>query len=156
MSEIKYISLLELIENNRENIKEIKGQYLLLLSELTIADDIETEIFVKNIKKIFKMGTIIVAYFIEENGDIKIIASGTIIIEPKIIRYGKNVGHIEDIVVVRNMRGKGVSAKIISNLKKIAKELNCYKVILDCSEKLKNFYKKNNFMVNGVQMCEYF
>ena len=140
MSEIIYITLLELIENNRDKIKEIKEQYLLLLSELTIADDIETEFFLKNIKKIFKMGVIIVAYFIESNGDIKIIASGTIVIEPKIIRYGKNVGHIEDIVVIRNMRGQGISTKIISNLKNIAKELNCYKVILNCSEKLKFFY----------------
>ena len=42
-----------------------------------------------------------------------IIASGTIIIEPKIIRGGQNVGHIEDIVVKNNFRGKGISKAIL-------------------------------------------
>ncbi len=88
--------------------------------------------------------------------DIEIIASGSIIIEPKIIRGGKNVGHIEDIIVNKHFRGKGVSQKILDSLKLIAREKNCYKVIVDCCETVKKVYIKNGFSVKGIQMAEYF
>jgi uncharacterized protein involved in cysteine biosynthesis len=63
------------------------------------------------------MGAIIVGVTNDPSNNYEIVASGTIIIEPKIIREGKNVGHIEDIVVAEHMRGKGVSHKILEILK---------------------------------------
>jgi len=156
MSDITYINLYDLIENNREKIENIKEQYLLLLSNLTVTEYIETKLFEENINKISEMGTIIVGFIIDTSRNIEIIASGTIIIEPKIIRQGKNVGHVEDIVVAPHMRGRGVSQKILNHLKQFAKESNCYKVILDCADEVKNVYSKNNFIVKGVQMAEYF
>ena len=38
------------------------------------------------------------------------------------------------------MRGKGISQKILDNLKLIARENNCYKVILDCDDTVKKIY----------------
>ena len=102
------------------------------------------------------MGTIIVGVIIDSSNNIEIIASGTIIIEPKIIREGQNVGHIEDIVVTKHMRSRGISSKILDILKLIARENNCYKVILDCNDEVKNVYIKNGFNVNSIQMVEYF
>ena len=150
------MSLFDLIQSNEDKIEEIKEQYLLLLSNLTVTGYIETNLFIENINKISEMGSIIVGFIIEPTGTIDIVASGTIIIEPKIIRQGKNVGHIEDIVVAPHMRGRGLSQKILNYLKRFAKESNCYKVILDCAEEVKNVYSKNNFIVKGVQMAEYF
>jgi glucosamine-phosphate N-acetyltransferase len=156
MSEIKFVNLLDLINNNSDKIEIIKHQYLLLLSNLTVTNYIKTELFLKNIKKINEMGSIIVGIITDLNDNFDIIASGTIIIEPKIIREGKNVGHIEDIVVAPNMRGQGLSQKILEVLKDIARENNCYKVILDCSNEIKKVYIKNGFDIKGVQMAEYF
>ena len=156
MSEIKFVNLLDLINNNSDKIEIIKHQYLLLLSNLTVTNYIKTELFLKNIKKINEMGSIIVGIITDLNDNFDIIASGTIIIEPKIIREGKNVGHIEDIVVAPNMRGQGLSQKILEVLKDIARENNCYKVILDCDNEIKNVYIKNGLKVKGVQMAEYF
>jgi len=153
---ISFMNLFDLIELNQDKIQEIKDQYLLLLSSLTVTSYIETDLFIQNINKISEMGAIIVGFLIEPTGNINIIASGTIIIEPKIIRQGKNVGHIEDIIVAPHMRGRGLSQRILNYLKKFAKESNCYKVILDCDEKVKNVYTKNNFIVKGLQMAEYF
>jgi len=121
-----------------------------------VTEYIETKLFEENINKISEMGAIIVGFIIDTSGNIEIIASGTIIIEPKIIRQGKNVGHIEDIVVAPHMRGKRLSQEILNHLKRFAKESNCYKVILDCAEEVKNVYSKNNFIVKGLQMAEYF
>lgn len=156
MSEIKYIQLKELLDANQNIIETIKTQYLLLLSELTITNYIETSLFVKNVERISETGAIIVGVINNSPNDIEIIASGTIIIEPKIIREGRNVGHIEDIVVSKEMRGKRISQKLLDILKSIAREKNCYKVILDCDENVKNVYIKNGFNIKGFQMSEYF
>ena len=156
MSEIKYIKLKELLDANPNIIETIKTQYLLLLSELTVTNYIETSLFVKNVERISEMGAIIVGVIDNSLKDIEIVASGTIIIEPKIIREGRNVGHIEDIIVSKEMRGKGISQKILDILKLIAREKNCYKVILDCDENVKNVYIKNGFNIKGFQMSEYF
>ena len=50
MSEIKYIQLKELLDANQNIIETIKTQYLLLLSELTVTNYIETSLFVKNVE----------------------------------------------------------------------------------------------------------
>jgi glucosamine-phosphate N-acetyltransferase len=157
MSEIKYTPLIDLINNYPNNVEIIKNQYLLLLSELTLTTYIETSLFLENIEKIHEMGKIIVGVINHKSSNnIEIVASGTIIIEPKIIRAGKNVGHIEDIVVTKHMRGKGVCQQILHILKTIARENNCYKVILDCDNAVKNVYIKNGLDIKGIEMAEYF
>jgi glucosamine-phosphate N-acetyltransferase len=157
MAEIQYTQLIDLINQNPEHVHKIKEQYLFLLSELTSTNYIETSLFKKNIERINEMGTIVVGVLNDLSSNyFEIVASGTIIIEPKIIREGKNVGHIEDIVVAKHMRGKGISHKILDILKLFARENNCYKVILDCDNEVKNVYIKNGLKVKGIQMAEYF
>jgi glucosamine-phosphate N-acetyltransferase len=150
------MKLVDLLYLNPHNIEYIKNQYLLLLSHLTSTNFIENDLFKENIERINQMGTIIVGVVLDSSGNFEIVASGTIIIEPKIIRGGKNVGHIEDIVVAGHMRGKDISQRILEILKQIARERNCYKVILDCDDTFKKVYIKNGFRVKGVQMAQYF
>ena len=154
--QIHYCSLFQLIQDYPDELERIKRNYLQLLSNLSMTTEIESNHFEKNIRRIHEMGMIIVGIM----GDIKteqfaIIASGTIIIEPKIIRQGKNVGHIEDIVVSKEMRNKGISQEILTILKSFASKQNCYKIILDCDEAVKKVYMKNGFVVKGIQMAEY-
>lgn len=156
MSVVQYTQLIDLLNANPNSIEMIKEQYLLLLSELTSTIYLETKVFLENIEKISKMGAIIVGVVTDTLDNIEIIASGTIIVEPKIIRGGKNVGHIEDIVVAKHMRSKGISQQILNILKLIARENNCYKIILDCDERVKNVYIKNGLNIKGIQMAEYF
>ena len=157
MKDITFCNLFNLLNNNPIYEEKIKDSYLLLLSELTITTYLGTNLFVSNLKKINEQGQIIIGYIGSlNNHDFEIIASGTIIIEPKIIRGGRNVGHIEDLVVSEYYRNLGVSQQILGFLKEWAREKNCYKVILDCSEEVKNVYIKNGFQVKGVHMAEYF
>lgn len=157
MSEIKYTRLLKLINENEKYVEKIKDSYLLLLTELTVTNYIETILFIDNIERINNMGTIIIAYIGEIiNDNFEIIASGTVIIEPKIIRNCKNVGHIEDIVVTKHMRGKGICQKILDSLKNESIEKNCYKVVLNCKNNLKKVYIKNGFKESGLELSEYF
>jgi hypothetical protein len=114
---VKYNKLSVLIERFPDYIEIIKDSYLELLSELTEVSKVDTSKFLENIQKINQMGSIIVC-FLENPPFIgfKIVASGTIIIEPKIIHGCKNVGHIEDIVVKASYRGFNISQNILDLL----------------------------------------
>ena len=163
---IHYSSLLDLIHTYPNIVEHIKDNYLELLSELTVVEPVDTVKFLENINVIHTCGHIIVGYICNNdvidsiygnitNINIEIICSGTIIIEPKIIRGCKNVGHIEDIVVKAAFRGNNLSQTILNKLKLYAEERNCYKVILDCHENLKKNYMRNGFEVKGIQMAVY-
>ena len=86
----------------------------------------------------------------------RIIATGSILIEPKFIRGGMPCAHIEDIVVDNSVRGGNVGKKLINHLVQHAKDRGCYKVILDCSEHNIGFYNKCGFDKGGQQMSIYF
>ena len=95
-------------------------------------------------------------YVIECNSTNEIVATGTLLIEHKLIRnYGK-VGHIEDIVVHKKTRGTGLGKKLIEKLTEESKKQGCYKCILDCSEENVPFYEKCSYVKKGIQMGIYF
>ena len=149
---MEYVSLLDLLEKHllEEDQINIKSQYIQLLSYLTITYDLTLELFNSNIKEIFTMGLIIVC--IERNVEgIKLIGSGTIIIEPKIIHGGKSVGHIEDVVVHPLYRSKGVAQTILNMLIDYSNQ-KCYKVILNCNPNMEQFYNRMGFDKKCIQM----
>lgn len=155
--DIIYTSLEKFISDNLEHVDLIKNKYIDLLNQLTITPYISTQVFLQNVKKISSSGIILIGY-INKIGydDFDIICSGTLYLEPKIIRSGKSVGHIEDIVVKKDYRGQKISQNILNKLKVYAIESDCYKVILDCDESVKPVYESNGFEVKGIQMAKYF
>lgn len=150
-------TLLSLLNDNQNYINKIKMSYLSLLSQLSESPLINDNDFVKKINDINSIdGTIFILFFgdINEN-NFRIVASGTILIEPKII-HNSFVGHIEDIVVDTSFRGHGLAKNILSRIKDYSfNQRNVYKIILDCNEELVQFYNKNDFTVKGVQMAKY-
>jgi len=139
-------------------IEDIKNQYLTLLSFLTKVTTMSNDEFINKIEEISQMGTIMICYTRRENEGEKIIiiGSGTVIFEPKIIRGGNYVGHIEDIVVHNMYRSHGIARIILERLFDIAEQKKCYKVILDCNADLEKFYKKIGCKMSGIQMSKYF
>jgi glucosamine-phosphate N-acetyltransferase len=95
-----------------------------------------------------------VVYVIEDCG--KIIASGTIFIEPKLIHKCGHVGHIEDIIIHMDYEGKSLGHSIIDKLLCYSEDMKCYKVTLDCNNYVKGFYEKCGFEEKGNQMTIYF
>lgn len=155
MSDFEYESLWQLIQDNNNQIEKILEQYIVLLSELSEAPMLSKEEFINNLSQIKNMGLIYVCYYKTVDNYISIVGSGTIIFEPKIIRNGKYVGHIEDIVVGKKHASKGIAKIIIDKLLSLAEEKGCYKVILDCKNDLCTFYEKFGFKKHGIQMSKY-
>ena len=139
---------------NEHTIKRVMESYFRLLTYLTVAPELPIEVFIKHILKIQEQGDIHVAYTVED-GRICIHGTATLLYETKLIRGGKKVGHIEDVVVSPNYRDQGIAKRLISILTQMASE-TCYKVILDCTEELVPFYEKCHFAKKGVQMAHYF
>ena len=83
----------------------------------------------------------------------KIVAYGSVVIENKV--RGEVAGHIEDIVVDSEVRGKMIGVSLIKELIKVAKNKGCYRITLFCKETLVNFYSRNGFKVNNVVMKKY-
>jgi len=156
MNILHYSSLNTLIKNNKSSISEINMLYTQLLSSLTQTEKLSNDFFLQKVEEISTMGEIIICYILDKKDIINIIGTGTIIYEPKIIHGGKYVGHIEDIVVSEQHRNLGIARSILTELKKLAYQKECYKVILDCSEGNRGFYEKNDFLYKGVQMAVYF
>lgn len=87
-----------------------------------------------------------------KNDDTEIIGSITLLIEQKFIHDGGKSGHIEDVVTRKEYEGIGVGSALVSAALAFAREKNCYKVILDCSEKNAPFYEKIGFRRNEISM----
>lgn len=82
----------------------------------------------------------------------KVVAVGSLIVERKFIRNLSCVGHIEDIAVLEEEQGKKLGKRVIETLDGLAREVGCYKSILDCAEGKRGFYEKCGFNLAGIQM----
>ncbi|PWY83488.1 glucosamine 6-phosphate N-acetyltransferase [Aspergillus heteromorphus CBS 117.55] len=90
------------------------------------------------------------------DGEDRIVGTGSLIVERKFIHSLGMVGHIEDIAVEKNQQGKKLGLRIIQALDFVAKEVGCYKSILDCSETNEGFYLKCGFKRAGLEMAHYY
>jgi glucosamine-phosphate N-acetyltransferase len=94
-------------------------------------------------------------YVIIISEDIKsreVIGTATLFIEQKFIHNGGKVGHIEDVTTRKGYEGNGVGREIIKKLITISRERGCYKIILDCDEKVSEFYEKIGFKKKAIMM----
>lgn len=125
--------------------------FLQLLEQLTVvnANEISYEAFKEH------MNTMKSKVFIIRNETNKVIATAAIFIEHKFIHKLSSVGHIEDVVVDLNYRGLGLGKMLVDYCVEYAKNNNCYKVILNCSNENVGFYEKCDFINKNVEMSLY-
>ena len=117
-----------------QKFKERKEEILSLLSQLTAAptyDDDKFNNIINNLNNNHK----IFVYFEKD----KIIGMITLLLEQKLIRGGAVVAHIEDLVVDKDYRGKGIANELINYCIKESSHIDTYKIILHCDIKLQSF-----------------
>ena len=86
----------------------------------------------------------------------RICGTGTLVMEPKMIRSAGLTGHLEDLVVDQGLRKKGIGRAIVSQLVHMAHTAGCYKVIIDCSEDNVPFYSSCGFKRKDASLVHYY
>ncbi|KAG2273853.1 hypothetical protein Bca52824_056408 [Brassica carinata] len=129
----------------RLEISDKRKGYMELLGQLTVTGSLTDEEFDRRFQEISSYGDDHLICVIEDESSGKIAATGSVVIEKKFLRSCGKVGHIEDVVVDSEFRGKH-----------LGKRMGCYKVILDCSVEKKVFYEKCGMLNRGIQMSKYF
>lgn len=84
-----------------------------------------------------------------------IAATATLVLERKFIHSCGIAGHVEDVVVSSEYRGKSLGKRVMQHLLQWARDAGCYKVILDCAESNTAFYERLGFKRKEVQMVTY-
>jgi len=121
-----------------------------LLAQLTSAPLISEKSYNNIINKLDDNHNIFV--YVLDN---KIVGMITLLHEQKLIYNGSKIVHIEDLVVDKEYKNRGIGRDLINYcLDKISKE-EYYKIILDCSEELERYYNKFGFEKKNIQMAKY-
>ncbi|XP_052127973.1 probable glucosamine 6-phosphate N-acetyltransferase isoform X1 [Frankliniella occidentalis] len=121
--------------------------FLQLLSQLTSVGDVSEEQFLKRFDAMQACPNTYYVTVIEDTTNGQVIGASTLVIEQKFI-HGCNVrGRLEDVVVNNTYRGKQLGKLIITTVTLLAEELKCYKMTLDCKDKLVPFYSSLGYSI---------
>jgi glucosamine-phosphate N-acetyltransferase len=75
----------------------------------------------------------------------EIVGVVTLLVESKFIFKGGRVGHIEDVSVRKGFEKMGIGRELVLHAMDLAKEMECVKLVLDCSDATMPFYTRMGF-----------
>ena len=87
-------------------------------------------------------------YILIGETEYKIVSSATLVVVPNLTNNLRPYGLIENVVTHASHRNRGYAGEVLRRAGKIAKERDCYKVMLMTGSKLEstlNFYEKCGF-----------
>lgn len=122
-----------------------KNSYFQLVKELLL--DAFSDNFEKDFNKKFDNSSFNFGFVVEINN--KVIGYASLHVIDKINRRSCL---IEDVVIHKNYRSKGIGRDLINHLINFSKNKKCDKIILNSSESNVIFYEKLGFEKNEVQM----
>ncbi|XP_055609187.1 probable glucosamine 6-phosphate N-acetyltransferase [Uranotaenia lowii] len=120
--------------------------FLQILSQLTSVGDVTLAQFLNRFAQMRASGDYFVTVIVDSRYD-KIIGSATLVLEHKFIHGCSVRGRLEDVVVDDTYRGKQLGKLIVVTVSLLAARLGCYKMSLDCKDKLIPFYKSIGYML---------
>jgi len=126
-----------------------------LLSQLSDIENLNEAKFSASFNEMLHHGS----YFIVviENCDTRtLVATGSLLLERKFLHGGGLCGHIEDVVVDKEVRSKRFGCLVVDELKHLAIHKGCYKLCLDCATNNIGFYERLGFKQKEIQMVLYF
>lgn len=139
-------------ELNIKDIEDMKDSFLTTLSNLKETGDLDEQKAKNILSKIISQDGHVLVAIDKQHG---IVGATTLLVEQKFIRQGAKAGHIEDVATRKGFEGKGIAKTILQESIKLAKDLGCYKIVLDCDDELVPFYQKLGFSEDGRFMRLY-
>merc|ERR1712218_171029 len=85
-----------------------------------------------------------------------VVGAATMVRERKFIHSCGSVGRLEDVVVSDQYRGKQLGKLLVATASLLAVKLGCYKVTLNCNDKMIKFYASLGYKSedgNSNYMC---
>ena len=79
----------------------------------------------------------------------EIVGTATMLIQNNLTHNGRPYAHIENVVTDQKYRKMGIGNLLLSELINVAKSLDCYKVILNCSLDNSRFYQTIGFRLTS-------
>jgi GNAT superfamily N-acetyltransferase len=134
------------------SIHEIKYEDIdkgsLNVLENLVLPDIPNKEYAKNILQKIKMNSLHKIFVTEDDSNGNIVGTTILLVEPKFINKGMQVGYIEDVSVRKGYEGLGIGSKLVTYAINydISRE-GCRKILLYCSEKTKSFYEKLGYQL---------
>jgi glucosamine-phosphate N-acetyltransferase len=89
--------------------------------------------------------------FVCLDGD-QVVGTASLVVEQKFIHGGGRVGHVEDVAVRDGHRLRGIGTRLVRHAVEAARREGCYKVILNCTEALADFYRRIGFRAHTLGM----
>jgi glucosamine-phosphate N-acetyltransferase len=127
--------------------EDIDKGFLNVLENL-VPPDIGNKEYAKNILQKIKMNPLHKIFVAEDDSNGKVVGTTTLLIEPKFINKGMQVGYIEDVSVRKGYEGLGIGSKLVTYATTYAISIEgCRKVLLYCSQKTKPFYEKLGYQL---------
>jgi GNAT superfamily N-acetyltransferase len=136
-------------------IEEARKEELPFILELYADDDIDNGkiLFLHEAEAIFmRMKTYPNYKIYLAKDDNIIVGTFALAIMDNLAHMGKSSGLVEDVVVARNMRSKGIGKKMMEHALNICKENNCYKMCLSSNlirKRAHSFYENLGFKQHG-------
>eukprot|EP00126_Sphaerothecum_destruens_P015002 Sdes_comp8908_c0_seq1m309 len=128
------------------HLDDYEKGYLELLKQLTTVGEISEAQFKQRFLELARCEQTYYITVVENIQLKKIICCGTLFVERKYIHEMAQRGHIEDIVVDSEFRGKKLGKLIVDVLTHVAIQRGCYKISLDCDSKNICFYQKCGYI----------
>jgi glucosamine-phosphate N-acetyltransferase len=127
--------------------EDIDKGFLNVLENL-VPPDIGNKEHAKNILQKIKMNPLHKIFVAEDDSNGKVVGTTTLLIEPKFINKGMQVGYIEDVSVRKEYEGLEIGSKLVTYATTYAISIEgCRKVLLYCSQKTKPFYEKLGYQL---------
>jgi glucosamine-phosphate N-acetyltransferase len=139
--------------NNNIIVREIeltdykKGYIELLQSFANYETPITEEYFTKYITEQTTTKIVVIENLETE----RIIGAGTIYCMEKLHNATNRMGFIQDVVVDKTFRKKGLGKVLVDKLFEVGKANRCYKTILNCNPEVTGFYEKLGFTKKGFE-----
>ena len=127
--------------------EDIDKGFLAVLENL-VPPGIDNNEYAKNILQKIKMNSLHKIFVAEDDSNGNVVGTITLLIEPKFINKGMQVGYIEDVSVRKGYEGLGIGSTLVTSATTYAISIEgCRKVLLYCSKKTKPFYEKLGYQL---------